>query len=425
MPFVADFHIHSRYSRATSKNLTLEELDRVAAEKGVAVLGTGDFTHPLWFAELERELEEAEPGLYRRKGSPYGTRFLLTCEVASIYSKGGAVRRVHTLLFAPSLEVARAINKQLNQVGNLKSDGRPILGLDVAELARITLAVDERCMVIPAHAWTPWFSVFGSKSGFNSLEEAFGDMAPHIFAIETGLSSDPAMNWRVGALDDIALISNSDCHSSAKIAREANVFACEMSYEAIRDTLKTKDPKRFVETLEFFPEEGKYHYDGHRACNIRQKPASTRRLRRGGPIGPGAQECPACGRPLTVGVLSRVEELATRPEGEKPGNAIPFRNIIPLEELIAATYGNGVGTKRVAKTYAALIAEFGTMLAVILDIPIEDIARVAGWGVAEAVRRMREGSVYIEPGYDGEYGTISVFTAEERAEFNETQQHLF
>lgn len=412
--FVADFHIHSRYSRATSKNLTLEELDRVAAEKGVGVLGTGDFTHPLWFAELEKELEEAEPGLYKRKGSPWGTRFLLTCEVASIYSKGGAVRRVHTLLFAPSLAVARSINTALSKVGNLHSDGRPILGLDIAELAKVAFAADERCMVIPAHAWTPWFSVFGSKSGFNSLEEAFGDMAPHIFAIETGLSSDPAMNWRVGALDTIALISNSDCHSSPKIAREANVFACEMNYEAIRDTLRTKDPKRFVETLEFFPEEGKYHYDGHRACNIRQKP-----------IGPGAQECPVCGRPLTVGVLSRVEELASRPEGEKPPVAIPFRNIIPLEELIAATYGSGVGTKRVAATYRALIAEFGTMLEVILDTSIEDIARIGGRGVAEAVRRTREGSVYIEPGYDGEYGTIAVFTAEERAALNETQRPLF
>jgi len=413
-PFVADFHIHSRYSRATSKNLTLEELDRVAAEKGVAVLGTGDFTHPLWFAELERELEEVEPGLYKRKGSPYGTRFLLTCEVASIYSKGGAVRRVHTLLFAPSLEAARTINRQLGQVGNLHSDGRPILGLDIEELAKVALAADERCMVIPAHAWTPWFSVFGSKSGFNSLEEAFGDMAPHIFAIETGLSSDPAMNWRVRALDNIALISNSDCHSSPKIAREANVFACEMSYDAIYDTLKTKDPKCFIETLEFFPEEGKYHYDGHRACNIRQKP-----------VGPGAQECPVCGRPLTVGVLSRVEELATRPEGEKPPVAVPFRNIIPLEELIAESYGTGVGTKRVAQTYRALLDEFGTMLNVVLDVAVPDIQRVGGLAVAEAVRRTREGAVHIEPGYDGEYGTIAVLSAEERAALNETQRPLF
>lgn len=411
---VADFHIHSRYSRATSKNLTLEELDRVAAEKGVDVLGTGDFTHPLWFAELERELEEAEEGLYKRKGSEYGTRFVLTCEVASIYSAGGAVRRVHTLLFAPSLEAVRTINKKLGVVGNLKSDGRPILGLDVAELARITLEADERCMVVPAHAWTPWFSVFGSKSGFNSLQEAFGDMTPYICAIETGLSSDPAMNWRVKDLDAVALLSNSDCHSSQKIAREANVFNCEPSYDAIMGAIKSKNPERFVETLEFFPEEGKYHYDGHRACGVRQKPT-----------GPDGQICSVCGRPLTVGVLSRVEELASRPEGERPKNAIGYRTIIPLEELIATSYGVGVNTKRVRKTYEALLGRFGTMLQILLETSIAEIEKTGERAVAEAIRRMRAGEVSIEPGYDGEYGTISVFSDEERTVLNETQSSLF
>ena len=274
--FIADFHIHSRFSRATSKDLNIQSLDEVASKKGVQVLGTGDFTHPLWMAELESELQESScEGLYVRKNDSHGTHFMLTVEISSIYSKNDAVRRVHTLVFAPSLDVAKQINAKLRTIGNLSSDGRPILGLDVRNLAEIVFEIDERCMVVPAHIWTPWFSVFGSKSGFDSLEEAFEDMKPYIFAVETGLSSDPPMNWRIKELDTLSLLSNSDCHSASKIMREANVFSCEMSYGAIRDVLRTKDTTRFVRTLEFFPEEGKYHYDGHRACNNRIDPIKT------------------------------------------------------------------------------------------------------------------------------------------------------
>src|SRR3989338_6804538 len=272
MKLVIDLHVHSKYSRATSKSLDLEALDKSAQMKGVKVLGTGDFTHPLWFDQLEKNLQEAEPGLYKRKESKTDTRFILTCEISSVYSKGGKVRRTHTLLFAPSLETVRKINRTLNKVGNLKSDGRPILGLDVKELTKIALDASPDCMIVPAQGWTPWFSVFGSKSGFDSLEECFDEYSKHIYAIETGLSSDPAMNWRLSKLDKIALISNSDSHSLERIGREANVFDTEFFYDGIVAAIKSHDPKKFLYTIEFFPEEGKYHFDGHRLCNFSQDP---------------------------------------------------------------------------------------------------------------------------------------------------------
>lgn len=411
MHFVADFHIHSRFSRATSKSLTLESLDEAAHIKGVTVLGTGDFTHPLWFKELEENLEEAEPGLYRRKGSPFNTRFMLTCEVASIYSKGGKVRRIHTLLFAPSLEVVKKINKVLATVGNIHSDGRPILGLDVKELAKIVFDASEDCMVIPAHAWTPWFAIFGSKSGFDSLEEAFEEMTPHIYAIETGLSSDPAMNWRLSALDNITLISNSDSHSARKIAREANVFDCDLSYFEIADTIKKKDKKRFLHTLEFFPEEGKYHYDGHRLCGVCERPTRA-----------GEKKCPQCNRPMTIGVLNRVEELADRKEGFVPDNAIGYKSVISLDEVLGNVFGVGPMTKTVKREYDKLLGYFDNELNILLEADLGEIGEVSGALVAEALRRMRKGKVVISPGYDGEYGKISIFTDEERKELRDAQQ---
>jgi uncharacterized protein (TIGR00375 family) len=415
MNIVADLHIHSRFSRATSKALTITALDEAARLKGVSVLGTGDFTHPLWVKELREELEEAEPGLYKRRGSGNeATRFLLSCEVSSIYTKSGAVRRIHTLLFAPSFAAVRKINAQLERVGNIHSDGRPILGLDVQELARIVFDADSECMVVPAHAWTPWFSVFGSKSGFNSLEEAFGEFTPHIYAIETGLSSDPAMNWRLSALDALTLISNSDCHSAAKIAREANVLDCELSYAGITDVFKKKGKGKFLHTLEFFPEEGKYHYDGHRGCRVSFKPREA-----------GGNRCPKCGGPLTVGVLSRVEELADRPEGFVPQGAVPYKSLIPLQEIVAESVGIGVASKAVAKEYERLIDRFSNELAVLLEVGIKDIAKLSGPVVAEAVSRMREGKVRIEPGYDGVYGKISIFGQKEREALLEKQEKLF
>lgn len=414
MFIVADFHIHSKYSRATSKFLDLEALDEAAHTKGVSVLGTGDFTHPLWYAELEKNLEPAEPGLYKRKNSPYNTRFVLTCEISSIYSKGGRVRRVHTLLLVPSFEVARKINKVLDGVGNLRSDGRPILGLDVKELARIALDASPDCMVIPAHAWTPWFSVFGSKSGFDSLKECFEDLTPHIYAIETGLSSDPPMNWRVSALDKITLISNSDCHSASKILREANVFECNLDYFDIMDVIRKKDKKRFLYTIEFFPEEGKYHYDGHRLCKYCTKPLHKKNVRSSKVAEKKERLCPKCGRKITVGVLSRVEDLADRPIGFVPKNAISYKSLIPLSELIGEALDFGPLTKTVKKEYNRLIDVFGTEFEVLLNVDKKNLFSVTQYIIAESIIRMRDGKVNISPGYDGEYGKISIFSKKER-----------
>jgi len=277
MKFVADFHIHSKYSRATSRDMDLESLDRWARIKGIKVLGTGDFSHPEWLKSLKEKLEPAEPGLFKLKKQDNGTRFILTNEISCIYSKSNRVRKIHVLIFAPSFEAVEKINTQLSWVGNLRSDGRPILGLDAKELAKIVLDSSQDCLVIPAHAWTPWFSIFGSKSGFDSIKECFEEYSKYIYAIETGLSSDPSMNWRLSALDKITLISNSDSHSPRKIGREANVFDTDLSYGSIAEAIKTKNPQKFLYTDEFFPEEGKYHYDGHRLCNICLSPRNQKK----------------------------------------------------------------------------------------------------------------------------------------------------
>jgi len=277
MKFVADFHIHSKYSRATSRDMDLESLDRWARIKGIKVLGTGDFSHPEWLKSLKEKLEPAEPGLFKLKKQDNGTRFILTNEISCIYSKSNRVRKIHVLIFAPSFEAVEKINTQLSWVGNLRSDGRPILGLDAKELAKIVLDSSQDCLVIPAHAWTPWFSIFGSKSGFDSIKECFEEYSKYIYAIETGLSSDPSMNWRLSALDKITLISNSDSHSPRKIGREANVFDTDLSYGSIAEAIKTKNPQKFLYTVEFFPEEGKYHYDGHRLCNICLSPRNQKK----------------------------------------------------------------------------------------------------------------------------------------------------
>jgi uncharacterized protein (TIGR00375 family) len=400
MRFIGDFHIHSKYSRATSKDMNLEELDKWAKIKGIKVISAGDFTHPIWFKELETKLEPAEEGLYRLKKTNFETRFILTTEISCVYSKKGKVRKIHVLIFSPSLDVVRKINVQLGLRGNLKADGRPILGLDVKDLAAIVLEASDQCLVVPAHAWTPWFSIFGSKSGFDSIEECFEDYSKFIFAIETGLSSDPAMNWRLSALDRVTLISNSDSHSAKKIGREANVFDTNLSYFSIVNAIKNKNNKEFLYTIEFFPEEGKYHYDGHRLCGISMSPKESKKHN---------NVCPVCGKSLVIGVLNRVDELADRPEGFVPQNHIPYKSLVPLEEIIADALGVLPASKQVMFYYKKLIDVFGSEFNVLLDEKIEEIKHVSTPKIGEGIKRVRDGKVKIVPGYDGVYGKIKIF----------------
>ena len=410
MRFIADFHLHSKYSRATSHEMNLENLDKWTRIKGIKVLGTGDFTHPEWFKNLKEKLEPVEPGFFRLKNTDSETRFILTTEVSCVYSKAGKVRKIHIIIFAPSFEIVDKINAHLGWIGNLKADGRPILGLDAKELAKTVLNISEDCLIVPAHAWTPWFSIFGSRSGFNSIEECFGEYSKYIYAIETGLSSDPEMNWRLSALDKITLISCSDAHSPSKIGREANVFDTELSYPAIIEAIKSKNPQKFLYTIEFFPQEGKYHYDGHRLCGISLSPQESKK---------SGNICPNCGRPLTIGVLNRVEELADRPAFDKssagkPEGAIPFKSLVPLEEIIADALGVMPGTKQVEVEYRNLIDKFGTEFNILIDISREELEKVTLPEIAEGIVRVREGKVFIEPGYDGVYGKIRIFSKGEQ-----------
>ncbi|MGE4299841.1 MAG: UvrD-helicase domain-containing protein [Desulfovibrionaceae bacterium] len=424
--FRADLHIHSRYSRATSKALTARHLAAWAKAKGLDVLGTGDCTHPEWLAELKDALEEdSASGLYRLRDAtgldrelpfpdavPSGgkTLFMLQGEISSIYKRGGKVRKVHNLVFMPTFAAAERLNAKLAQVGNITSDGRPILGLDARHLLEMVLETDPLAFLVPAHIWTPWFSLFGSKSGFDSIEECFGDLSQHIFALETGLSSDPDMNWQWSALDRFRLISNSDAHSGEKLAREANLFSGEISYEGIFRALRGEAlGHKFLGTLEFFPEEGKYHLDGHRKCGVMLEPRETRA--RGG-------LCPVCGKPLTVGVLHRVLELADRDAPVQPAGQPGFVSLIPLQEVVGEVLGRGPGTKAVKALYGQLVARFGSELAVLQDTPLEDIARVSR-PLAEGLGRMRRGQVLRKPGFDGEFGTISVFSDKERRELTQ------
>jgi uncharacterized protein (TIGR00375 family) len=368
-------------------------------------VGTGDFTHPIWLKEIKDNLEEAEPGLLKLKNSNSETRFILTTEVSCVYFKKGKQRKIHLILFSPSIELCEKINNRLNLFGNLNSDGRPTLSLDAKELLKIVLDVSENCLVVPAHMWTPWYSLFGSKSGFDSIEECFEDYSKYIFAGETGLSSDPPMNWRLSALDKITLISCSDAHSLPKIGREANVFDCELSYFEIVKAIKEKDRNKFLYTIEFYPEEGKYHYDGHRNCGVSLSPKETKKYN---------GICPVCKKPLTVGVLNRVEQLADRPEGFKPENAIPFKSLIPLSEIIADVLGKSEGSVEVEKEYYKLIEKFENEFNVLINASRSDLEAVTLPEIAEGIIRAREGKVFIEPGYDGVYGKIKIFQKEEQ-----------
>ncbi|MDP2924417.1 MAG: endonuclease Q family protein [Candidatus Omnitrophota bacterium] len=411
MEFIADLHIHSKYSRATSRDMDVKHIADWAKLKGIALMGTGDFTHHLWLQELKANLEDLGNGLFKHKD----IYFMLSAEVSSIYSKKGKTYRIHNLIFAPSFKTVDKINDALGRRGNLASDGRPILGLDAEEVARIVFDIDENCMLVPGHIWTPWFSLFGSMSGFDKIEDCFGKQTPKIFALETGLSSDPGMNWRLSVLDKYTLISNSDSHSPAKIGREANVFNCELNYNAIREVLKTKDKKRFLYTIEFFPEEGKYHFDGHRNCNVRLSPKETKQ--NGG-------KCPKCGKSVTVGVMNRVEQLADRAEGSTPETAIPFKNLIPLEEIIAEARGVKKGSVAVEKDYMNYVMQLGTELDILLKFSKEDLFEKFPARVAEGIVNVREKKVNIKAGFDGEYGIISIFDEDNKKDKQE-QLSLF
>ncbi len=415
MRFVADLHIHSKYSRATSREMSPESIWKWAQLKGVTVVGTGDFTHPEWLKELQEKLEPAGNGLYRLKEGlrsvdvPDSCRaepfFLLSAEISCIYSKGGRTRKVHSIVFMPDFAGAARLNAVLSGIGNLSADGRPILGLDAKELLRIVMDASPEAMLVPAHAWTPHFSVFGAMSGFDSLEECFEELTPHIHAIETGLSSDPRMNWRLSGLDRVTLVSNSDAHSPAKIGREANIFDTDLSYHAVMEAIRTKEG--LTGTIEFFPEEGKYHYDGHRLCGVSLSPRET--IRHG-------YLCPVCGRRVTVGVMHRVEELADRDEGFTPPGSPGYHPVIPLPEIIAEALKVGVGSKRVQNEYLKVLSSIGNEFTVLLEAPLEDIGRAGSALLMEAVSRMRSGRVHIAPGFDGEYGRIRIFEKVEREE---------
>jgi uncharacterized protein (TIGR00375 family) len=396
--------------------MEVETLARWAKKKGIALLTTGDFTHPIYFAELRSKLEPSGNGLFKLKKGEQGVQYILTTEVCNIYTQSGKGRRIHNLIFAPGFEVAEAIRSKLGNLGKLSSDGRPIFGFSAKELAKMILDISMDCLIVPAHVWTPWFSIFGANSGFDSIEECFGEVSPHIHAIETGLSSDPEMNWRLSALDSMTLLSNSDAHSPNRLGREANVFDCALDYREITETIRKKDRKRLLFTIEFFPEEGKYHYDGHRQCGVIFSPSQTRA---------NQSLCPNCGKKLTIGVMHRVEELADRQEGFIPKNAIPSIHLIPLEEIIAEALDVRVGTKAVEGEYERLIERGGSEFRILLDATPDELASFVPPHVLDGIVRMRQGKVSIIPGHDGVYGKINLFPERKGGEEVKEQLKLF
>ena len=445
MRFLADLHVHSKYARATSKNSDLEHHHEWAQLKGLTVVGTGDFTHPAWFGELQEKLEPAEDGLFRLKEKYVAVRqdevplacrtdkvrFMLTTEISCIYKKNDKMRKVHHVVWAPDLATVAKIAARLDKIGDINADGRPMIGMTSKDLLALVLDCSPECMFIPAHVWTPWYGVFGSKSGYDSMEECFEELTEYIYAIESGLSSDPAMNWKLPSLDKYTIISNSDAHSPRKLAREANEFDCELSYQGICEAVKTNDLEKLRSTIEFFPEEGKYFHDGHRACGQHLTPAETREL--GG-------VCPVCGKGLTVGVMHRVEELGETFEvinnvqipmskqgpilndqflNDQNGSALcasgeasdglrrrPFERLVPLPELISGVLGVGEGSKKVDNEYRTLLAQVGNDMHILREAEVGELKKVTSGEIAEAIVQVRRGEVEIEPGYDGVFGRI-------------------
>lgn len=408
MKIIGDLHIHSRFSMATSKEGTPENLDFWARKKGISLIGTGDFTHPAWRAELRERLIPEGNGLYRlkeeyvkeesRKFSGEGTRFVVSGEISSIYKKNGKTRKVHNVILLPGLEAADAMAQCLEKIGNIHSDGRPILGLDSHDLLEMMLDVCPEGILIPAHIWTPHFSVLGAKSGFDSVEECFEELTPYVHALETGLSSDPAMNWRISGLDRYQLVSNSDAHSPSRLGREANLLDIECSYEGLYQAIQTG--KGLEGTVEFFPEEGKYHFDGHRKCGVSLSPTEAERL---------GEICPVCGKKLTMGVDHRVEQLADREEGFVKEDGRKYESLVPLPEVISACMGYSTASKKVQGCFEQMLQKLGTEFDILRNVPAEDIKSCAGERIAEGIENVRTGHVKRIPGYDGEYGKIELF----------------
>lgn len=411
MEQILDLHFHSRFSRACSANLNLMNIEATCRRKGLDIVGTADFTHPEWFKEIEENLTEVgQSGLYQLASNPESPiRFMLSSEVALIYKQNDKTRKIHLVIHAPNLEAVRQLNQTLTKRGfNIRSDGRPILGLSTPAFVKICRQISPDFIIYPAHIWTPWFSVFGSKSGFDRLEECFLDQTEFIDAYETGLSSDPEMNWRVSQLDNLILLSNSDAHSLANLAREATIMdLAEISYKAFQDILRNRRKDKVIATLEFFPEEGMYHLDGHRQCSFVCEPKETKKIN---------GLCPKCHRPLTIGVFSRVEELADRPAGYRPQGAADFEKLVELDKIIAESLNLKSRTsKKVQAIYEEMLATWGSELEILRRATIEELAKNFGPMIAEGIRRVRMGEVSLNPGFDGQYGRVSIFTKKEKS----------
>jgi uncharacterized protein (TIGR00375 family) len=415
---ITDLHFHSKYSRAVSRDMDLEHMARWADIKGLDVITAADFTHPVWFKELSTKLELQKNGLYKLRGSSSTAHFMLTTELSCIYSKNNRTRRIHLVVIMPDLETVATFNDKLSLIGKLKSDGRPILGIDAKEIVRMVMETSDQAMAIPAHIWTPWFSMFGSESGFDTVAECFDEMSKYIYAIETGISSDPPMNWRLSQLDRLAIVSFSDAHSMEKMGREGTVFELEqINYSAILKALKQQggEKNKIAYTIEFYPEEGRYHWDGHRDCKISFSPAETKKHK---------GICPKCKKRLTIGTLNRVDKLADRPLGFKSANRPPFKSLVPLREIIAECLGLGVSTKGVAAEFESMIRQGKNELNILLNLSPDELNKITTPNVALAIAKVRRGEITVIPGYDGEYGVVKVFSNKEREKYLEKQKKL-
>ncbi len=403
MSWIGDFHIHSFFSRATSKEANLEGISKWARLKGIQLVGTGDFTHPEWLENLKKNLRSEREGIF----SYGGVNFVLSTEVSNIYRTLSGVKKIHNVILSPSFEEVEKLNEKFSHFGSLSSDGRPILSLDVKNMMEIIKNTAPNSFVVPAHIWTPHFSLFGAESGFDRIEDCFGEFTSEIFALETGLSSDPPMNWRLSSLDRFTLISNSDAHSPSRLGREANVFDIQMDFTSIKKALKGK--KGLLFTIEFFPQEGKYHYDGHRKCNVRLSPKESML---------NNNICPVCGKVVTIGVMHRIEELADKEEGRIPKNAIPYKHIVPLDEIISQVMKVGKKSKKVREVYLELVEKWGGELNILLNLNEELIKENFPYSLGEAILNMRKENVEITPGYDGVYGEINIKTEEKKEQLS-------